>query len=169
MPDDTAKPKPRKTRKPPKVAPPPEAPGQPELVRRWCDLLSEEGYRPKAVQQEESPQHWRVKFKHEGTTYGVYLDEQDATYTQLELAYSVDPKVAPLATLLAAANSVNSEAKCVKVTVSPEGESACFMLEWFSEALPSPAILERLISQASHGASEFFEKRKELSRPEPQA
>ena len=68
-----------------------------------------------------------------------------------------------------AANTVNAETKGVKVTVSPEGNAAWFALEWFSEAVPTAGLLERLISQARHAASEFFEKRKELSHPEPNA
>lgn len=168
MPDDTSSPapRPRKKKAKPTEAIAPSAPAQPELVTRWLDLLTEEGYRPKAEQREEAPHQWRVNFKQEGVAFGVYLDEQDPDYTQLELAYSLDPAVAPLAALLAAANLVNSETKAVKVTVSPEGNAAWFMMEWFSDTIPTPKILDRLVSQARHGASEFFEKRKELSHPE---
>lgn len=141
----------------------------PPVVERWCDLLAEEGYRPRPELKEGSAPHWFIPFKHEGTRFGVYLDEKDPTYMQLELAYTVDPTIAPLTTLLEVANEINSLTKGVKVTVSPAGDSAWFMLEWFSESVPSPAVLGRLLSQARHAAEEFFEKREAKAAPEAQA
>jgi hypothetical protein len=129
------------------------------VVQQRCDLLSEEGCRPKPEQKDQGSQYWFVGFKQEGTRFGVYLDEKDPTYMQLELAYSVDPSIAPVTTLLEVANEINARTKGVKVTVSPARDSAWFMLEWFSEAVPSPEVLGRLLSQARHASRQFFDKR----------
>lgn len=132
---------------------------------QWLDFLAEEGYRPHLEVNEDQPERCRIAFKVEGVRYALYLDEQDPTFFNLILSYRLGDVTDEPEILLEAANALTRQIKGTKVWVDQEDRSAYFNYEWFGEALPSPELFARLVSQCGCAADGFFEKAREMAKP----
>jgi hypothetical protein len=136
------------------------------LAQRWMDLFGEEGYRPHLELHDEHPERSRICFKAEGIKYLLYLDEKDPTFFNLSLSYELGLHAGvPDFLLLKAAGDESRETKGTKVNVDLEERSASFNLEWFSEALPTPKMLERMVRQLVYSSDRFFTRLRGAKRP----
>lgn len=138
-------------------------------AKRWMDFLAEEGYRPALDVNPEQPRHSALAFMCEGRRLLLFVHEDDPSYFQLTLAYDTQGLAADDVALLRAANTVNDDAKVVKVIVDRDHGAAYFQIEAFADALPSPAVLRRSLSQLRHAADAFFERLPAFSRPQARA
>lgn len=132
---------------------------------QWLDFLSEEGYRPDLEVNEECPERSRIGFKSEGSRFLLYLNDKDPTFFYLSLCYRLGDLPDEPELLLEAAHAQTRQHKGTKVWVNQEEREVYFNYEWFAEALPSPALFERLLFQCTSAADDFFQKAREMAKP----
>ena len=88
-----------------------------QLQETYSAYLGTEGFRP------EITQAGNVRFRREGRSYVIYVDENDATYFRLVLAFSAEDK-SPQARVrrLEGCNTASAEVKVVKAFLDSDGD-----------------------------------------------
>ena len=88
-----------------------------QLQETYSSFLGTEGFRP------EITPSGNVRFRREGRSYVTYVDENDATYFRLVLAFSSEDK-SPQARLrrLEGCNTASAEVKVVKAFLDSDGD-----------------------------------------------
>ena len=88
-----------------------------QLQETYSAHLSIEGYRP------EITQSGNVRFRREGRSYVIYVDEDDPTYFRMVLAFSAEDK-SPQARLrrLEGCNTASAEVKVIKAFLDSDGD-----------------------------------------------
>lgn len=96
-----------------------------QLQETYSAYLSSEGFRP------ELTQAGNVRFRREGKTYVIYVDERDPTYFRMVLSFSTDDK-SPAARLrrLEGVNAASGETKVIKAYIDGDADPV-FSAEMF--------------------------------------
>ena len=130
-----------------------------EVTNRYLELLADEGYRPKVVDDEAT----EIEFKAERLRYRLVLDPKDPEFVAVTLSYRID-EGHPLEQLFALANDFNQRIKVVKTLVHPAGELVRFAFEALSRDPLPPELLERALGFLRSTSDEYFE---EIRREQP--
>ena len=88
-----------------------------QLQETYTAFLSTEGFRP------EITPSGNVRFRREGRSYVIYVDEDDPTYFRLVLAFSAEDKSPQArARRLEGCNTASAEVKVVKAFLDRDGD-----------------------------------------------
>jgi len=111
-----------------------------QLQELYSSFVTAEGYRP-----EVSPAG-NVKFKREGRTHVIYIDEKDPTYFRMVIAFAEDDKsAATRSRRLEAASFASGEVKVGKAYLDSDGDPV-FSIEIFT-VVPGDAksLMDRML------------------------
>lgn len=96
-----------------------------QLQETYSGFLSTEGFRPEVTQS------GNVRFRREGRTYVIYVDENDPTYFRLVLVFSEEDKSAAMRLRrLEGINIASSDTKVIKAYLDSDGDPT-FAAEMF--------------------------------------
>ena len=120
-----------------------------QLQDTYSNYLSSEGYRP------ELTQSGNVRFRREGRSYVIYVDEGDPTYFRMVLAFSAEDK-SPQARIrrLEGCNVASSEVKVIKAYLDSDGDPT-FSSEMF---LIVPGDFKATLSRVLRAMDNAYEK-----------
>jgi len=120
-----------------------------QLQETYSAYLGSEGFRP------EITQSGNVRFRREGRSYVIFVDENDPTYFRLVLAFSAEDK-SPQARLrrLEGCNTASAEVKVVKAFLDSDGDPT-FSSELF---LVVPGDFKTLLSRLLRATDNAYEK-----------
>jgi hypothetical protein len=98
---------------------------QQQLQEIYAGLISAEGLRP------ETNAAGNLRFRREGRSYVIHVDERDPLYVRLTMAFAVEDKSAPMRQRrLEGCNTASSEVKVVKCFLDEDGDPT-FATEMF--------------------------------------
>jgi hypothetical protein len=130
------------------------------VAHAFCEVLAEEGYRPK-VEGDEDETTTRIVFKSEGTRFTLYAYEDDPEYFRLAAAYDLGEGPHDDAGLASIANHVNEHMKGVKTVLDLDRNGVRFIVETFLTGQKvTPALIERATSALRAAANDFFASRR---------
>jgi hypothetical protein len=129
----------------------------PTLVSRYLEVLTEEGFRPQVVSDEDEDGPTIINFKAEGEAFLLFVEDGDPHFFHLGSGYELGDL--DVAAAVSRANDVNEELKCVKVTVWAPDHSIRIHVEGFIDEPPvSIDVLERSVGAIQNAARKFFEQ-----------
>lgn len=131
-----------------------------QLQETYSSFLATEGYRPETLST------GNIKFRREGRTYVIYVDERDPTYFRMQMSYIYDDKSdAQRLRRVDAMNYAISEVKVVKGYALADG-SVYFSAELFL-IVPGDfkMVLGRLFSGLDLALQKFNTKLAEVPPP----
>ena len=135
-----------------------------KLLDRWLELLRAEGYLPTVELVPASPELSYVAFKVEGTNRVLVLDEDDPSFANLVMTWTLGADLPRPGVLLEVANELNRELKALKVVIDLPHELVHFTVETISDALPDSAAFQRMLLVGSAAAAQFFERARAAAR-----
>ena len=120
-----------------------------QLQETYSAHLAAEGFRP------EITQSGNVRFRREGRSYVIYVDENDPTYFRLVLAFSAEDK-SPQARLrrIEGCNTASAEVKVVKAFLDSDGDPN-FSSEMF---LIVPGDFKTMLARLLRATDNAYEK-----------
>jgi hypothetical protein len=124
-----------------------------QLQETYTTYLTSEGFRP------ELTQSGNVRFRREGRSYVIYVDEKDPTYFRLVLAFSAEDKSAQArARRLEGCNTASAEVKVIKAFLDSDGDPT-FSAEMFL-VVPGDfkTTLSRLLRATDNAYSKYLKK-----------
>ncbi len=88
-----------------------------QLQETYTGYLAQEGFRP------ELTSGGNVRFRREGRTYAIFIDERDPTFFRLQLSFSAEDK-SPAMRLkrLEGVNAASGDAKVIKAYLDGDGD-----------------------------------------------
>ena len=120
-----------------------------QLQETYTAHLSSEGFRP------ELTQSGNVRFRREGRSYVIFVDENDATYFRLVLAFSAEDKSAQARIRrLEGCNTASAEVKVVKAFLDSDGDPT-FSSEMF---LVVPGDFKTTLSRLLRAMDNAYDK-----------
>lgn len=120
-----------------------------QLQETYSAHLSSEGFRP------ELTQSGNVRFRREGRSYVIFVEENDPTYFRMVLAFSAEDK-SPQARIrrLEGINTASAEVKVVKAFLDSDGDPT-FSSEMF---LVVPGDFKTTLSRLLRATDNAYEK-----------
>lgn len=131
-----------------------------QLTHMYMEYLTEEGYNPSLDADGD------VRFKAEGFTYYIIIDEKDERYFRLLFPnfWSIDDGE-ELARALVAANYATMVTKVAKVYVREDGKDTSAAIEMFVDPPEQfKSTFPRCMSALRASVNTFVEKMKELAK-----
>lgn len=131
-----------------------------QLAQMYMKYLTEEGYNPSLDADGD------VRFKAEGFTYYIIIDEKDERYFRLLFPnfWSIDDGE-ELARALVAANYATMVTKVAKVYVREDGKDTSAAIEMFVDPPEQfKSTFPRCMSALRASVNTFVEKMKELAK-----
>jgi hypothetical protein len=120
-----------------------------QLQETYTTFLASEGYRP------DLTNNGNVRFRREGRTYAIMVDERDPTYFSLVLSFSVDDKSASARQKrLEAVNEATANTKVVKAYIDGDGDPI-FSAELF---LVVPGDFKTTLTRVLRGVDSAYDK-----------
>ncbi len=126
------------------------------VLQAYLDLLAEEGYRPRAegAQGDKNP---LVVFKAQGTSFLLFVDEEDPSYFRLGVYYLLPPGDHDTLRLAELANDQNSRWKGVKTVLELEDRGGVrFVVETFLTGPATRELFGRSMGALASVSDEFF-------------
>lgn len=120
-----------------------------QLQETYSAHLATEGFRP------EITASGNVRFRREGRSYVIYVDEKDPTYFRIVLAFSAEDKSPQMrARRLEGCNTATAEVKVVKAFLDSDGDPT-FSSEMF---LIVPGDFKTTLSRTLRAMDNAYEK-----------
>jgi hypothetical protein len=120
-----------------------------QLQETYSTFLASEGYRP------DLTSGGNVRFRREGRTYAIMVDERDPTYFSLILSFSAEDKSATARQRrLEAVNDATANTKVIKAYLDSDGDPI-FSAEMF---LIVPGDFKTTLTRVLRGVDSAYEK-----------
>ena len=120
-----------------------------QLQETYSAYLATEGFRP------EVTSGGNVRFRREGRTYAIMVEEKDPTFFRLVLSFSSEDKTAAMrARRLEACNVASADTKVVKAYLDNDGDPT-FSAEMF---LVVPGDFKTMLSRVLRAIDSSYEK-----------